>query len=150
MNTELFGKALERIKANPRDWAQEFFDRSENPCGAACCIAGHVVELSNVIPTVLMMDVGGAIWAWDPGSAEFEGTVPRIAQRLLEITDGQARWLFDHKRTLEDFERALRHGPDEFDEEEDERLEEELTAAEEDEDGDERFEDDDEGVDDGG
>lgn len=137
MNIELFKQAVDKVRAHPEEWDQEWFERAENPCGTACCIAGHVVEISNVVPTVKTEDIDYS-WAteYQHFSEAFDGSVPGLARRLLGITVEQARWLFDWKRTLRDFDAVITSGvvPD-FDQEENALLEKRLAEQRDMDDG---------------
>ena len=78
MNKENYDKVLAVIEANPQSWNQKTWH-----CGTQHCFAGHAQILAGKEPN--------------------DDTVRRDARQFLELTQNEAWYLFNGRRTLEDF-----------------------------------------------
>ena len=104
MNLANYKRVLAQIEAEPETWDQWSWHKLawKSPCGTAHCFAG----LAEIFAT-------GA----DPAKMDGRGTTyakmtmtQKIAREYLGITEGQAIWLFDAARTLDDFRQVAETG----------------------------------------
>ena len=87
MNRENFKRVLDTIKANPDSWNQKVW---HTDCGTAHCFAGHAQLLA--------------------GHMRTSEHARNHAMDFLEITTPESDYLFDHMRTLADFESVFEDG----------------------------------------
>jgi len=94
MNLENFRKVVQLIKAYPEEWDQGFW------CGTCCCVAGK------------------AAWMLKGHYSNLIERIIPIACKFLEINWDPERdeplWLFNYRRTLEDFDDVLAGRRDEY------------------------------------
>lgn len=100
MNLVNFRLVLDYIKTHPDEYDQGQWGRHAlyGNCTSAYCFAGHAFALFKNRQPIYQ-------------SEESEFRIPMDAMLFLEITDGD--WLFNVKRTIEDFERVARGEIDE-------------------------------------
>lgn len=118
INWDLFGRIVTLIEENPKQHRQETWH-----CGTAHCFAGwaQMVDmqdrglLENALECSTSMDRSNAnAGVWDREFTDLLGkaygrgvTVSTVAKGLLRLDQGQADWLFDGDRTVEDFRECL-------------------------------------------
>lgn len=86
MNYDNFNAVLAHIEQHPEEWNQNMWNMLG--CGTGCCIAGHAEA----------MFANSRERAMEPTRDN--------GAKYLGLNEFQARWLFEHDRTLDDFRRV--------------------------------------------
>lgn len=87
MNTERFNTVLKHIEDHPEQWDQKWWHFD---CGTKHCFAGLTQIMFGMEPDSLL--------------------AYKDAKRLLDLTYGEAYWLFARERTFDDFRQVAEHG----------------------------------------
>jgi hypothetical protein len=107
LNTELFKKIHEVVSANPQRHDQATWEgQSVGDCGTTRCVAGWAVHLAtgqkvfrweSGVPNVLLSGATVRL-AREHGipaeSGDDPGVVPKVASKMLGLTDVEAEYLF--------------------------------------------------------
>ena len=102
MNAELALKVLNKIKANPQTWNQEFW-ATRSMCGTVYCFAGHVVleVYPTATPCLCEDQIRTGQFTVDGGRRM---DYSEEAAKLLGISDEDAAELFNSMNSLKDIE----------------------------------------------